>query len=235
MKNLKKNHPEMESKNTSEFLNKLRSQAERQVKPQAMASLLNLSMDDIAQLVYELETHQIELEMQNNELERVQVALEKVNYEYTRLFDDAPVGLISIDQKGKILKSNVSAECMLSNPISTTGRELITSYIVDDDQDVFYLYKRQALASLNRESCELRLKTETGEPLWVRLDSICELDPDKVECARIRLVLIDISEQKKAEADLLMEKRKADDMKILCSELNVKLLNLLAQKEGMEE
>ena len=68
MKKLKKIYEEVSSENTAAFLKELRSQAERLVKPQAMASLSKLSMDDIARLVHELETHQIELEMQYNEL-----------------------------------------------------------------------------------------------------------------------------------------------------------------------
>lgn len=100
---------------TSDFLQELRSQAERLVIPQAMESLSKLTMDDIARLVHELETHQIELEMQNKELLLTQQAMLEINDEYTHLYNDAPIGLLSIDRKGHVLKSNSLAEHMLKH------------------------------------------------------------------------------------------------------------------------
>ena len=199
-----------------------------------MESLSQLTMDDIAGLVHELETHQIELEMQNEEIKQTQDELEQISHEYSRLYQDAPVGLISIDQKGEILKSNVAATSMLNIPYTSTGKVLMTSFIMDEDQDVFYRNKQQALASLNRESCELRLKTITGEPLWVRLDSICDLDPNRIEDNKIRLVLMDISDQKSAEAELLMERKKAVDARNISSELNERLQTQLVQMDVLD-
>ena len=234
MKILKKFYQEVGRENTSSFLKELRSKAERLVKPQAMASLSNLTMDDIAGLVHELETHQIELEMQNEELKQTQDELEQISHEYSRLYQDAPVGLISIDQKSEILKSNVAATSMLNIPYTSTSKVLMTSFIMDEDQDVFYRNKQQALASLNRESCELRIKTITGEPLWVRLDSICDLDPYRIENNKIRLVLMDISDQKSAETELVMEKKKAIDTRNISSELNEKLQTQLLQMDVLD-
>ncbi len=63
--------------------------------------------EDIASLIHELEVHQIELEMQNEELGRIQGELEKTRDKYSHLYDFAPVGYFTLSEKGSIVGLNI--------------------------------------------------------------------------------------------------------------------------------
>src|SRR5436309_356570 len=64
-------------------------------------------------LVQSLETHQLELEMQNLELREAYRRLEESNHAYIELYDFAPVGFLSLDRHGRILQVNLTASGML--------------------------------------------------------------------------------------------------------------------------
>jgi hypothetical protein len=61
------------------------------------------SSRDALSLIHELQVHQIELEMQNEELQRAQKELEKSRDRYSDLYDFAPVSYFSFDKDGLII------------------------------------------------------------------------------------------------------------------------------------
>ncbi len=72
-----------------------------------------LSHDEIKKLVYELDTYQIELELQNEELRLSQHELLESRDQYNDLYDFAPVGYLTISNKGLIFEANLTAAEML--------------------------------------------------------------------------------------------------------------------------
>ncbi|MBU4036929.1 MAG: PAS domain-containing sensor histidine kinase, partial [Proteobacteria bacterium] len=93
-------------------LAELRRQAEERLRAKT-ADLIPAQTNETAQkLLHKLEVHQIELEMQNTELRRVQEELELSRDKYSELYDFAPVGYFTFDTRGLILEANLTG-CQL--------------------------------------------------------------------------------------------------------------------------
>ena len=91
---------------------KLREKAEARLQSKT-PGVQDLSHDEISVLVHELQVHQIELEMQNDELRRGQISLEEANRKYSDFYDFAPVGFLTLDESGIIREVNLTAASQL--------------------------------------------------------------------------------------------------------------------------
>jgi PAS domain S-box-containing protein len=159
-----------------------------------------LSLDAAHALLHDLRVHQIELEMQNDELRRTQDQLEQARARYFDLYDLAPVGYLTLNQCGAIRDANLTAASLLNvSPAELVGQPL-TRFIFPADQDVFYLHERELSRTAVRQSCELRLLRRDGGLCWVRLEATSTKEtPDDVVC---RVVISDIDARRKAEETL---------------------------------
>ena len=175
----------------------LRQQAEDIVSGQvavATANLKALSPAVVLKLMHELQVHQIELEMQNEELRKSQLELELTRERYFDLYDLAPISYCTTDELGVILEANLATAELLGEPRSELVGQPISSYISKECQDDFYHCRRLLYASGERQGCELRLAQPDGEAHWVYLTITTAKDTqgDKVQ----RVVLTDITEAK---------------------------------------
>jgi PAS domain-containing protein len=93
----------------------LRARAEKLVE-RGTVSLGDLSSNELASLFHELQVHQIELKMQNEELRSAQEELERSRTKYFSLFDLAPVGYLTLDRTGLILEANRKVGDLLGLP-----------------------------------------------------------------------------------------------------------------------
>ena len=126
------------------------------------ADLADMPLEDINELIHELEVHQVELEMQNEELRKAQLDLEAARDKYTDLYDFAPVGYFSISDRGLILDANLNAATMLGiERVKLTGRRF-SQFITKHDQDVFYLHIQKLFKTKTKQFCELKLKKGMG-------------------------------------------------------------------------
>jgi PAS domain-containing protein len=96
-------------------------------------------------LLHELRMHQIELEMQNEELRRTQEALEASRARYFDLYDMAPVGYFTLSEQGLILEANLTAATLLGVPRGALVKQPLTRSIVSEDQDIYYLHRKNSL------------------------------------------------------------------------------------------
>jgi PAS domain S-box-containing protein len=144
----------------------------------------------------ELRIHQIELEMQNEELRRAQADLEHSRARYFDLYDLAPVGYLTVDDKGAILEMNLRAAALLGANRSSLGQRSFAQSIFNEDQDIYFLTRRRLLESGEAQACELRIMRPNLAPLWARLTM--SLAVEGTACVA-RIVIVDISELKLAE------------------------------------
>ncbi|MBF0552735.1 MAG: PAS domain-containing protein, partial [Deltaproteobacteria bacterium] len=130
-----------------------------------------LSPEAAQQLFHELRVHQIELEMQNEELRRTHVELETSRERYFNLYDLAPVGYFTVSEKGLILEANLTGATLLGMPRNQLPKQPLSSFIFSDDQDVFYHNRRKLLETGESQACELRIVRRDGTLFWARLEA----------------------------------------------------------------
>ena len=183
----------------------LRLQAEAAMRavavrgPQA-GSAVSVSAESSARLLHELQVHQVELELQNEELRRAHSELEAAGARYVDLYDQAPVGYCLVDAHGLILQANLRAASLLGMARAALVHEPLNRFIVPEDQDSWYQRRRQLLRTALPQFCELRMKTDNGTPLWVQLAA--SVVPAAGGAATLRIVLSDITLHRVATDEL---------------------------------
>jgi two-component system, cell cycle sensor histidine kinase and response regulator CckA len=190
----------MHKKNTiHQKFNQLRRQAEQLMNHKDFITPLT-SVRDPLELIHELQTFQVELELQNEELHRSQQELMEFKKRYTELYDFTPVGYICLDKKGVIRTANLTLADMLSAQRSSLINQAFSDYVLFEDQDIFYRHIRDLAEVKTRQICELRMRKKDGTPLDVQLEStVISYKSDRSE--QYRTVIIDISARKQMEKE----------------------------------
>ncbi|MGZ4956184.1 MAG: hybrid sensor histidine kinase/response regulator [Methylobacter sp.] len=129
-------------------------------------------MTELSTLLHELDTHRIELELQNDELLKSQKQLQDITQEYIDLYNFSPVGYLTLNSEGVILKANMTLASLFGVEKQTLIHKPFSDFIVDIDQDILYLYRHKLLSNKGIQSCELRLRKQNDQPLWVKLDGL---------------------------------------------------------------
>ncbi len=180
----------------------LREQAEARLE-QSLSTVENLSMEEIKTLFHEYQVHQIELELQNEELRDTQKQFEITRDRFARLFNDAPVGYLSIDQHGIIFQANQTFSAMVEKEPHVLCGKALVDFIATPDRSAF-LGRFKAFFK-NPEGKELTFALH-GKGLLVRC--VGRIENQGLESGqRLLLVLSDISEQARAEEALQERER----------------------------
>ena len=102
---------------------------------------------DVQKLVHDLQVHQVELEMQNDELRRAHQALEEARDRFSDLYDFAPLALLTLSPDGEVLEANLAAASLLGLERKDLIHQKFSRFIPAEAQDTFHLYCRQVLQS----------------------------------------------------------------------------------------
>jgi PAS domain S-box-containing protein len=159
------------------------------VPPQTEAGILRLN--------HELQVHQIELEMQNEELRRLQEEIEVARTRYFDLYDSAPVGYCTLSEKGLIIEANLAAAKLVGVIRSAFVNQPLARFIFNEDQDIFFLHSHKLFETGEPLVCELRIVLNNGTPIWVNVMATATRDAQGAPAARI--ALNDINELKRTE------------------------------------
>jgi two-component system cell cycle sensor histidine kinase/response regulator CckA len=160
--------------------------------------LQELSDKDVQNLVHELRAHQIELEMQNEELRKSQIELEESHNRYSDLYDFASISYFTFDKNGLILDINLTG----ANKLGIERRFLIKKpfslYVAFSSKDAFYLHLRQVFRTRAKQTCEIKLVDKNKNQFDALLESLAVQDSEG-NFNQCRTAIIDITERKKAE------------------------------------
>lgn len=173
----------------------LRTKAEKLQRKNKLKTGSKSSETEMLKLVHELEVHQIELELQNEELilakEKAEVAAEK----YTELYDFAPSGYFTLSQKGVIVELNHMASNMIGKERSHCVSSSLVFYISDDTKPVFNRFLENIFISKAKESCDVTISENKNTPLYVTLTGIAADNGN--QCF---ITAVDITDRRLAEA-----------------------------------
>jgi len=186
----------------------LRRRAEARLQSQTDPAATEESAVDRQGLLHELQVHQIELEMQNEELRCSQAKLEAAQAHYFELFDLAPVGYLTLSFQGLILEANLAAAELLGLTRRAMLKRALSGYILPEDRDLYHQHFIQLQETGSAPAVELRLKKPDTSPLWARVETKQTSASDGVKV--FRTVLIDIDARKRAEEALRIADRQKD-------------------------
>ena len=189
----------MNAKIKSEDTETLRKRAEellRALTTEIEENPEGLSPKEMRRTLHELRVHQIELEMQNDELRRAHAELDAERANFFDFYDLAPMGYFSISEQGLIQKANLTAAKMLGVNRAELIEQKITQFIHRNDQDSLYLFNKKLFDTRKAQVCELRILRKDGTVCWVSLNAIVF---QGAHCKPIcRFTMTDITERKLA-------------------------------------
>ncbi|MBN2591825.1 MAG: PAS domain S-box protein [Sedimentisphaerales bacterium] len=184
-----------------DFLN-LRRKVEHDLRNEKF-SIEKMSEEDILKTIHELRVHQIELEMQNEELRKAQIELEESRSKYTELFDFAPVGYFVLDKKGVITEANLTGAVMMGIERNLLLEKPFVLCIDNkEDKDTFYLKCREVFQTGTHRRFDLMMNSrERGQyPAELLIEPMIDVDKQITRC---RIAVIDISARQYAERQVI--------------------------------
>lgn len=184
-------------KTTSKNLNKLRQNAEMLIKNTQQKTGMRHSETDNLKLIHELEVHQIELEMQKDELILAKEKAEQAENKFTKLYDFAPSGYLTVSKDGEIAELNYSAARLLGKERSYLIKKRFALFVSSDTRVLFNNFIQNICQNKSKGSCKVKLLTNEDSPKQVLINGISgNLDGSCL------ISLVDITELQIAEAEI---------------------------------
>ena len=194
---------------TDEFID-IRSRDEATMREKVIDApdVSTLPAKELQALVHELQVHQIELEAQNAELKRGQLALEESrnNYQdkYLDLYDFSPVGYFTLTHKGIIREVNLTGANLLGMSRPNLVGRCLGHFVAPECVELWDSHIFAVLGSKDRQTCDLNLKSENGLSFYARLDSVRKVataEPQEANSAtfEIRMAIIDTTDRRRME------------------------------------
>ena len=190
-----------------------RKQAEeiaRKTEGLSQEKLEAMKLDEIKQTLHELQVHQIEVEMQNEELRLAGAELKALHERYFDLYDMAPVGYFTVNEKGLIIEANLTIATLLGITKSNLVKHPLSRFISREDQEIYYLHRNQLFETGQPQTCELRMVKKNKTTFWAYLEAIAAQDNQgKPAC---RVTISDMSTRKQSEEALRESEERFDQL-----------------------
>ncbi len=176
-----------------------RAEAKLAAQPHATPALPLLNLET-QRLVHELQVHQIELEMQNEELIQARTDLENLLHQYTDLYNQSPVGYLTLTLDGTIDQINPAGASLLGEPRNHLLKRRLGQYIKEAYRPLFSDFLEKVFSNPDhKETCEIAL-LHGENPIWAHLEAIGTAKHEVCNAA-----LVDITQRKHAETQLQAE------------------------------
>ena len=189
---------------------RLRAMAEAALGDQALNCTPReaINLTEIRHYIHELQVYQVEIQLQNDELRRIQGELECSRNQYQELYDYAPVAYLTLTNKGLIKSVNITGAALLGQDRCKLLNKPLSPFIDKPDLPVFFQHLSDVLVSDIHHTCEIGLSRADGSKAFVRLEAIGIFadSSDKF----IKMAMCDITERRRVDLQLLKEKETSE-------------------------
>ncbi len=175
----------------------LRRKAEESLRAGKARPAEAVTEADARALLHELQVHQVELEMQNEELLRAQAAAEEESEKYYDLFDFAPVGYFLWDHDARILEVNLAGAALLGLDRNAAIQKRFRQFVAPENRPAFADFCRRVLTTGAMQTCEVKLQSH-AQPVYVLVEGIAAQDRRR-QGSLCRAAVVDITQQKCAD------------------------------------
>jgi len=202
----------------------LRQQAEALLAGQEI-DFRTLTPEQTASLVHDLQVHQIELEMQNDELRRTQEELGAARDRYLDLYDYAPIAYVTTEAAGTIVSANLTAAELFGVGRDDLLGAPLSDFVARQDQDALYFHRREIRHTGYPQRCELTMMKADGGSFPAQLDSVISPDHDG-GFDNCRSMITDVTERVRAD-EALARLRHRESLAVLTTGIAHDFNNLL--------
>ncbi len=150
------------------------------------------------ELLLELQAHQIELKMQNEELQQAHLLIEETRDSYVDLYDFAPVGYLTLDRNGMISGMNLTGAELFRVERNKLIHRRFASLVASEDSELWHRHFMRVIQNSKQQSCELALKRGDRSVFYARLDCRHVVAGS---VSSVRIVISDITGRKRAEQE----------------------------------
>ena len=177
----------------------LRQQAKEKLDQNQLEQEL-AAADNLEQVIEDLKIHQIELELQNEDLKITRKELQQAKERYYSLYDLSPVSYFTFNAEGIILEINNTAAELLQEQRNFILNKPVMIYLPPQAQEDFYHHREKVLKTKKQQNCELQMRTKQNNILDVRMESkLLEIGTEE---EKIFSAVIDITDKKKQKSKI---------------------------------
>ncbi len=187
----------IKEKNSMDEVISLRHKAEERLIKKRPEKATSPNEAEALKLIHELEVHQIELEMQNEQLRAAELKASEASEKLVALYDFAPTGYFTLDRDSMIISLNLSGARILGNERSVFLNRKFRGFITPETLEVFNDFLMKAFETYTKQTCEVRVIPNTGDSRFILVEGI--VSKEEQECF---LTAIDITEREIAEEKL---------------------------------
>ncbi len=196
---------------------RLRAEAVIQDKAIDFPDVSTLPTKELQSLVHELQVHQVELEMQNDELKRVQLALEASRDEFQDLYDFSPVGYFTLTEKGLITQVNLTGANLVGMARPKLIQKRFAQFVAIESEAQLYRHFSSVLKHVEKQACDLMLRRGDGSTFHARLESIrMDAPAEQADVSEgayvVRLAVSDIGERKRSEEQIKLNETRLQSL-----------------------
>lgn len=189
----------------------LRRQAEEILKSKRVTEPMEIKCVDEQSLIHELQVHQIELEMQNEELVRAREEAEKLHGKFVDLYDFAPVGYFTLDPEGTILEVNLTGCQLIGYDRSMITGRRFQAFLHPASIPGFNSFCRNVIECDGKQFCEVELLRDKQQRFYAHVEG-SEIKDGSEDPRHLRMTISDITERKKIEEALHKERDFAESI-----------------------